>query len=60
MGSSDLEKLDDAIDKTVLVIEKSLRDIDRGFSPLKKLEIYKKADTKTVKDKEKELELIIA
>ncbi len=56
----DLEKLDDAIDKTVLMIEKGMRDIDRGFSPLKKLDIYKKADTKTVKEKEKDLELLLA
>ena len=56
----DLQKLDDALDKTVLVIEKGLRDIDRGFSPLKKLDVYKKADSKVVKEKEKELTLLLA
>lgn len=56
----DLEKLDDALDKTVLLIEKGMRDIDRGFTPIKKLEVYKNADSKVVKAKEKELTHLIA
>ena len=60
MAPKNVEKLNEALDKSVLVMEKGLRDIDRGFSKLKKLKVYRKAKGDMVKEKEKHLELLLA
>jgi hypothetical protein len=60
MVSKELDKLEDALEKSVLIIEKGMRDMDRGFSKVKKLNAYKKAKTRAVKKKEKQIELLLA
>lgn len=55
-----VEELDKCLTKAIREMDSSIKKVDQGFSEIRKLDIYKKADDGLVVNKEKQLLELLA